>query len=180
MTDLTGDGSGQALDPKRQAFLDTLGPVIDTIAARPWDAALAAHLNAAFPPDGPIFDAIEAACDDGIEGGWMGLQGDAARKGGRVIEPGPASQGYSVDVVQLVDITGPHHAHPGGEVCAVIPEGDRGRFDGNPRGWAVYPPGSDHWPSGTGGRVRVMFFLPDGAIAYTDAQARLDSGSGSA
>jgi hypothetical protein len=172
------DGADRAPTPDHSAFLDTLTPVIAAVAGRPWDADLARHLNEAFPPDGPVFRAIEAACAAGIEGGWMGLQGDDRRKGGRVIQPGPATHDLSVDVVELVDLTGPHHRHPGGEVCAVIPEREEGRFDGNPRGWAVYSPGSDHWPSGTGGRVRVMFFLPGGAIEYTDQAANLGSGSG--
>jgi hypothetical protein len=59
-------------------------------------------------------------------------------------------------------------------------EAPEGRFDGNPRGWAVYPPGSDHWPAGSGGRVRILFFLPDGAIEYTEESASLGSGKAGA
>lgn len=165
------------MDANRQELCALLAPVIEEISGAPWDAALAARLNAAFPPDGPLFREIEARCAAGIEGGWMGLAGEEVRKGARVIEPGPDTCGLSVDVVQLIDFTGPHHGHPGGEVCAVMTEGPEGRFDGNPRGWAVYPPGSEHWPAGTGGRVRILFFLPDGAIAYTHREASLQSGA---
>ena len=107
----------------------------------------------------------------------MGLQGDDRRKGGRVIEPSPDCAGCSVDVVEIADITGPHHAHPKGEICAVLAVTPGARFDGNSEGWAVYPPGSAHWPSATGGRLRVMFFLPGGEIAYSDDEASLRSGS---
>jgi hypothetical protein len=166
------------MDPKRETLVDTLRPVIDMIAEAEWNGDLAERLNRDFPPDGALFHAMERFCDDGIESGWMGLQGDEARKGARVVEPGPATASASIDVVQLIDVTGPHHRHPNGEVCAVMTERADGRFDGNPRGWAVYPPGSDHWPKGAGGRVRILFFLPDGAIDYTDREASLESGAG--
>ena len=108
----------------------------------------------------------------------MRLQGDARRKGGRVVEPGPATAGASVDVVEIADITGPHHSHPKGEICCVLAVTPWASFDGHFEGWTVYPPGSAHWPSARGGRLRVMFFLPDGAIDYTDTAATLTSGSG--
>ncbi|MDJ0971987.1 MAG: DUF4863 family protein [Kiloniellales bacterium] len=162
---------------KRKALRDLLEPVMAEIAETEWNEALAARLNARFGPDGGLFRALEARCDEGIETGWMGLQGEEVRKGARVIEPGPETRGLSVDVVQLIDFTGPHHRHPKGEVCAVMTERPDGRFDGQPRGWAVYPPGSEHWPAGTGGRVRILFFLPDGKIEYTDREASLASGA---
>ncbi len=165
------------MDVNRQALCELLEPVIADIAASEWSDALAARLNARFGANSDLFRALEASCAAGIEGGWMGLQGEAVRKGARVIAPCPETRQMSVDVVQLIDFTGPHHRHPNGEVCAVMTERADGRFDGNPRGWAVYPPGSEHWPAGTGGRVRILFFLPDGAIEYTDREASLDSGA---
>jgi hypothetical protein len=162
----------------RAEFLTVLEPVLQAVAEGPLDDALAARLNADFGPGSAVFTTIAEACRAGVEDGWMGLQGDAQRRGGRVVEPGEASRGLSVDVVELADITGPHHRHPGGEVCAVLPETEGARFDGHAEGWCVFPPGSAHWPSASGGRLRVMFFLPDGAIEYTDAAATLGSGSG--
>ncbi len=37
--------------------------------------------------------------------------------------------------------------------------------------------GSVRWHAGTGGRVRILFFLPGGAIEYTDREASLASGT---
>lgn len=158
-------------------FIATLGPVIDAAARRPWDDALAAWLTETFPPGGPVFERIREAVADGVERGWMGLQGDDNRKGARVVEPTPDTRGYSVDVVEIADIVGPHHSHPRGELCAVIAVTPGARFDGNPEGWAVYPPGSAHYPSAEGGRLQVMFLLPGGEIAYTEDTASLQSGS---
>ncbi|MDJ0946672.1 MAG: DUF4863 family protein [Kiloniellales bacterium] len=162
---------------KRKALCDLLEPVIAEIAGSDWNEALAVRLNARFHPDGDVFRGLEACCDEGIESGWMGLRGEEVRKGARVIEPCTETRGMSVDLVQLIDFTGPHHRHPNGEVCAVMTGSPGGRFDGHPRGWAVYAPGSEHWPAGTGGRVRILFLLPNGAIEYTDREASLGSGA---
>lgn len=165
------------MDEKAKGLRTLLDPVIAEIADAEWNDALAHRLNTRFGADSELFLALTACCDDGIETGWMGLKGEEVRKGARVIEPCPETRGMSVDVVQLIDFTGPHHRHPGGEVCAVMPDDAEGRFDGNREGWAVYPPGSVHWPAGTGGRVRILFFLPNGGIEYTDREASLASGA---
>lgn len=164
------------MDNNRQDLCDLLGPVMAEIANAPWDDALCARLNEKFGAGSALFRALTAMCDEGIESGWMGLQGEEVRKGARVIAPCDETNGMSVDVVQLIDFTGPHHRHPNGEVCAVMSDNAKGRFDGNPEGWAVYPPGSEHWPQGSGGRIRILFFLPDGAIEYTNRDASLVSG----
>ena len=100
------------MDEKQFATL--MKPVIDAIAGKPVDQALAAELNRLFPAEGGAFKEIEAACHSAIEAGWMCSQGAPGRRFGRVIEPGPESRSLSVDVVQLEDIVGPHHAHPKG------------------------------------------------------------------
>lgn len=163
--------------PEHAAFVQLLQPVFEAIGDRPLDGSLTSRLNAGFGADSALFAAIAETCEDGIRAGWMGLAGDDSRKGGRVIEPCSETHGMSVDVVELCDLTGPHHRHPHGEICAVIPVTEGARFDGNGEGWAVYPPGSAHYPSGENGRVRIMFFLPEGAIEYTDTDASLGSGS---
>jgi len=165
------------MDEKRRQFLTVLGPIIAEACESLWEASLEQRLNEICPVDGPRFAELERLCEEGISDGWMGLQGEGPRLGGRVVEPSTETGGLSVDVVQLIDFTGPHHRHPGGEICAVMPERDEGRFDGRARGWAVYPPGSDHWPAATGGRVRILFLLPGGAIEYSDAAASLESGT---
>ncbi len=168
---------GKTVTEKITKLRKLLDPVVTVIANSDWDDALSAHLNERFGAKSDLFRQLKAMCGDGIENGWMGLQGEEARKGARVVEPCSETHAMSIDVVQLIDFTGPHHRHPHGEVCAVMSETPEGRFDGNKEGWAVYPPGSEHWPSGSGGRVRILFFLPKGAIEYTDKQASLSSGA---
>lgn len=148
-------------------FRNLMKPVTDFVAARPIDAALAEALNAKFPGDGDTFGTIEQACHAAIVAGWMCTQGKEGRRFGRVIEAGDDTGRLSVDVVDLKNIVGPHHRHPAGEVCMVMPMTKTARFDGNGRGWCVYEPGSDHHPTVTDGEALVLYLLPEGQIEFT-------------
>jgi hypothetical protein len=150
-----------------EAFRELLQPLTDALDGRPLAPALGDELDRRFPPGGAEFKAIEAACHQAIAAGWMCTQGGAGRRFGRVIEPGPATRGLSVDVVDLTDIVGPHHRHPNGEVCMVMPVTPTARFDGKGAGWKVYPPGSAHYPTVTAGRALVLYLLPGGQIEFT-------------
>ena len=102
-------------------FRELLRPVTRAIAGKQVDAALADELDRRFPADGDDFAAIERACHDAIAAGWMCREGVEGRRFGRVIESGPETDGFSVDVVDITDFRGPHHRHPTGEVCMVMP-----------------------------------------------------------
>jgi len=73
-------------------------------------------------------------------------------------------------VVDLEDIVGPHHIHPTGEVCLTMPQNEGAEFDGAGAGWCVNAPGSDHFPTVTGGRALVLYLLPGGEIDFTGRQ----------
>lgn len=154
-------------DAERQRFAELIAPVARAVAARPLTTELAGELQRLFPPGAAPFVAIEQACHRAIAAGWMCAQGGPGRRFGRVIEPGPATCGLSVDVVDLTDIVGPHHRHPAGEVCLVMPVTAGARFCGSAAGWKVYPPGSAHHPTVTGGRSLVLYLLPEGRIEFT-------------
>ncbi len=148
-------------------LINLLEPVTSAIGGSPVDAALADLLNREFPPGSDLFERIEAACHQGVAEGWMCARGAPGRRYGRVVEPDDATSGLSVDVVELIDIVGPHHRHPNGEICMVMPVSPDARFDGHDRGWCVYPPGSAHFPTVTGGEALILYMLPDGAIEFT-------------
>lgn len=150
-----------------EQFRTLIGPIAETLAGKALTPALGEELDRRFPPDGGEFRAVEAACHDAIAAGWMCTQGGAGRRFGRVVEPGPQTSGLSVDVVDLTDIVGPHHRHPNGEICMVMPVTPTARFDGKGAGWKVYPPASAHRPTVTGGRALVLYMLPDGQIEFT-------------
>lgn len=151
-----------------QQFRTLMEPVIARIAGAPIDAGLEQELNRRFPPGSETFRAIERACHQAIAAGWMCSQGGEGRRFGRVVEPAPETRDLSVDVVDLTDIVGPHHRHPTGEVCMVMPVTEGARFDGHGAGWCVNPPGSAHHPTVTHGRALVLYLLPEGRIEFTE------------
>jgi len=150
-----------------ERFRSILEPILTVVGERALDDVLERELNADFPAGGEVFEQVEQACREAIEAGWMCAQGGPGRRFGRVVEPGPSTRGLSVDVVDLDDIVGPHHRHPTGEICMIMPLSEGAEFDGRARGWCVYEPGSDHHPTVTGGEALVLYMLPGGEIEYT-------------
>ena len=151
-------------------FAALMQPIMRTVTGKPIDAMLAEHLNTIFPPVGDTFQRIKAACHEAIREGWMCSQGTSGRQFGRVIEPSSETGNLSVDVVDLTNIVGPHHRHPNGEVCLIMPIDAGAQLDGHGAGWCVYGPGSSHYPTVTNGRALVLYLLPDGLIEYTGMQ----------
>ena len=145
--------------------------VAERIAGEPLDERLAGVLEAAFPADGETFGSLAALCEQGVSEGWLADREHGGIKFGRVIKPGTESFGFSVDVVEMDDVVGPHHRHPNGEIDMIIPQDPRAKFDGNGRGWLVYGPGSAHFPTVKGGRAIVLYLLPEGAIEFTRPDA---------
>jgi hypothetical protein len=148
-------------------FQSLLLPVTNHIAGRSVDSDLADELNRQFPSGSEVYENIEKACHQAISEGWMCSQGSEGRRFGRVIEPSEQTNSLSVDVVDLKDIVGPHHRHPNGEICMVMPVTAGALFDGVGRGWCVYEPGSAHHPTVSNGRALVLYLLPEGCIEFT-------------
>jgi len=150
-----------------ESFVDVVAPLLTWLSDRPITAELAADLQREFPPGGSAFGAIEAACKEGLAAGWLGARGEPNLRWGRIVKPSAATHEFSIDVVSMENVAGPHHAHPNGEIDMVIPLDPTATFDGQGRGWVVYPPGSAHQPTVSKGRAIVLYALPGGAIAFT-------------
>jgi hypothetical protein len=150
-------------------FTDLIAGITATLVGRPLDAALEADLNRRYPSGGDAFDALVAACRDAIAAGWMCNREHAGIRYGRVIKPGDATHGFSVDVVEMENVAGGHHRHPHGEIDLVMPVSGPARFDGSGAGWKVYGPGTAHTPTVSGGKAWVLYLLPQGAIEFTRA-----------
>ena len=148
-------------------FHHQLVAVTAALAGRPLDAALDAWLNSEWGPDSAVYQGLAEACRDGVAAGWLCQREGGGIRYGRVFKPAPELQGFSVDVVDMNDLAGPHHAHPNGEIDLVMPVDAAARFDDRPAGWLVCPPGSAHHPTVSGGRALVLYLLPDGAIHFT-------------
>ena len=151
----------------RQAFEDLVGTIASAIGARALDGHLETFLNTHFPVDGTAFVDLAALCAEGEAEGWLVAREHGGIKYGRAVKPGGAAGRFSVDVVRMKDVKGPHHTHTTGEIGAIMPIEGEPRFDGKDKGWYVYPPASAHHPTVTGGDAYVLYLLPEGAIAFT-------------
>ena len=150
-----------------EKFQALIAHVTAAIAGMPLDKQLEAFLNERFPAGGAEFAAIAEACRAAVAAGWMCEREHGGIKFGRVIKPCPELHGFSVDVVEMADVVGPHHAHPNGEIDMIMPLEADARFDRHGAGWLVYGPGSAHRPTVAGGRAYVLYLLPQGAIEFT-------------
>ena len=149
-------------------FKVLIKPVTDFVSSSKIDAQLGDELNRRYPPGQETFDTIEKACHAAVEAGWMCANGEeGGPRWGRVIEPGPETGDLSIDVVDLTDWVGSLHSHPRGEVCMIIPVTEGAKFNGMPRGWCAFEPGSSHHPTVSDGRALVLYMLPDGEIEFS-------------
>lgn len=148
-------------------FAQLMASITARIAGRPLDAKLEADLNRTLPAEGAVVRSVVEACRDGIAAGWMCSREHGGIRYGRVVKPGPATDGYSVDVVEMDDVAGGHHRHPNGEIDLIMPIDATAAFDGRGAGWLVYEPGTAHVPTVTGGKAWVLYLLPQGAIEFT-------------
>lgn len=105
----------------REHFDTLIQTVTRQIAGRPLDHTLQAWLNAGYGAHSDWYQEMTAACIQGIADGWMCKHEAQGLKYGRVTKPSEASHGFSVDVVSMQDIRGPHHRHPNGEIDLIMP-----------------------------------------------------------
>lgn len=150
-----------------EEFTSLIAGITGRIAGQALDDRLEARLNAEFPAGGAEFERIFAACQEAIAAGWMCNREAGGIRFGRVVKPSDAIHGFSVDVVVMDSIRGPHHRHPNGEIDMIMPLDAEAKFDGRGRGWLVYPAGHAHSPTVTGGKAVVLYLLPGGAIEFT-------------
>ena len=150
-------------------FHAQLAELTAQLADRPLDAELDAWLNREYGAASATFEALAASCRAGVAEGWLCNREGGGIRYGRIFKPAPELHGFSVDVVDMKDIAGPHHTHPKGEIDLIVPIDAEARFDGRPAGWLVCPPGSAHRPTVSHGRALVLYLLPEGRIDFTPA-----------
>jgi hypothetical protein len=141
--------------------------ITSRIAGRSLDSALDDWLNQHHGAASDGYRTLKAACESGVAEGWLANREGGGIKYGRIFKPSDELHGFSVDVVDMKDIAGPHHRHPNGEIDLIMPIDMGAQFDGRPAGWCVYPAGSAHRPTVSGGRALVLYLLPQGSIEFT-------------
>lgn len=151
----------------KQSFHQLVAGLTTRIAGRPLDAQLDQWLNAEHGAGSPVFEGLRQACIEGVAEGWLCDREGGGIRYGRVFKAEDALARFSVDVVDMQDIAGPHHTHPGGEIDLIMPLEGEATFDGRPAGWCVYAPGSAHRPTVASGRALVLYLLPEGQIRFS-------------
>lgn len=148
-------------------FREQIAELATQLAGRTLDASLDAWLNTEHGAGTATYERLKQSCEAGVAAGWLCEREGGGIRYGRVFKPAPDLAGFSVDVVDMKDIAGPHHAHPNGEIDLIMPIDAGACFDGRPAGWLVCPPGSAHRPTVSGGRALVLYLLPEGRIDFT-------------
>jgi hypothetical protein len=150
-----------------QLLLDRLQPIIEHCRTLDLHDAAAAEqsLNQRFPLQSPLIQELRALCATGVEEGWLCTREGGGTRFSRVAKPTPLTHDFSLDVVQM---SGPgiDHIHPAGEIDLGFTTSGDARFDGRPEGWIVYPPGSRHVPTVTGGEMFLLYLLPQGKVEW--------------
>jgi hypothetical protein len=150
-----------------EQFHALMREVTGRIGDAPLDQRLEDILNGHLGSNSATYARIFQACRQGIAAGWMCQYEGGGIRYGRVIKPDPALNNYSVDVVDMNNLAGPHHRHPHGEIDLVMPLSEGARFDGRGAGWLVYGPDSAHSPTVSDGQALILYLLPGGAIEFT-------------
>jgi len=149
----------------KQTLINALTPMLAVAATLDLQQAVAARatLAAAFPVDGDAWQTVKTLFVEGRTAGWLCDRENAGVRFSRV-QKGP---GFSIDAVHM-NAPGPGHTHGKGEIDLCFAVSGTPRFDGQPEGFVVYPPGSWHVPTVSGGVMDILYFLPDAAITFED------------
>lgn len=148
-------------------MLETFRPLLEAAAGLALDnpehtrAALAQR----FDPNGPAAQELSAQLVALYEQGRLAENGALPVRYGRVSKASEQSLQFSIDVV-VMNGPGPLHRHPKGEINFAIRLDGEPRFDGQPAGWIVFPPNSQHVPTVRGGTMLIVYLLPDGKIEF--------------
>jgi hypothetical protein len=150
-----------------ETFRQQIVQLTAQIAGRPLNAELDQWLNTEHGAQSLTYAQLRATCEVGVKEGWLADREGGGIKYGRIFKAAEDLHGFSVDVVDMQDIAGPHHVHPEGEIDLIMPMDETATFDGRPAGWLVCPPGSAHRPTVSAGRALVLYLLPQGRIEFT-------------
>lgn len=151
----------------QQLFESQISAITEVVSRQPLESALGVWLKENHGLHTPSFQGLRDSCIKGVEQGWLCNREGGGLRYGRVFKPSEGLHGFSVDVVDMQNIAGPHHVHPLGEIDLIMPIDEQARFDGHGAGWMVYPAQSAHAPTVTNGRALVLYLLPQGKIEFT-------------
>lgn len=156
----------------RESLLQALAPLLVRIDALDPDRVAEAEADLSATPT----DSIVAALREAHAEGWLTPKEGGGVRFGRLAKATPETHGFTIDVVEM---DGPArrpgvegsaglsaHTHVTGEFDLCLPLDGSPMFDGRADRWVVFPRGSRHVPTVTGGRMLIAYFVRDGAIRF--------------
>ncbi|MBL8737774.1 MAG: DUF4863 family protein [Planctomycetes bacterium] len=147
----------------KDQFVELLRPLAQALASVDVDAPdAAAQAERAAAYRSAAVQKVRDAAVAAIGSDWLLPKAQGGIRFGRVAKE---LGGFSVDAV-LMDVPGPKHRHPNGEIDLCFVTKGEPRFDGKPAGWVVYGKNSVHVPTVRGGEMLILYFLPGGAIDF--------------
>jgi len=148
-------------------MLSTFQPLID--AARDLDLSdpptAEETLKERLDPGGEAVAALRRDLLRLLEAEEIANRGELPVRWSRVAPASESTAGYSIDVVHMSG-PGPRHRHPRGEIDFCLALDGTPTFDGRDPGWVVLPPDSTHVPTVDGGRMLIVYLLPEGEIDF--------------
>lgn len=148
-------------------MLEIFKPLIDAASgvALADPEAACAELTARLDPASPEGQRLSEALVGLLEEGKVADRGAPPVRYSRAAKASEETGAFSIDVVDMTG-PGPRHRHPNGEVNWCVALEGTPTFDGHAPGWVVEPPGSEHVPTVSGGRMLIVYLLPEGAIEF--------------
>ncbi|MBI3817953.1 MAG: DUF4863 family protein [Planctomycetes bacterium] len=125
-----------------------------------------AELNKKFPAASEEIGQIKKLAEDALAAGTICNRGETGMKFSRVVKPQDDAGGCSIDAVFMENSSGPVHTHTKGEVCLCIPKSGAPKFEGRGDTWIVMRAGSRHVPTVQGGAMLIIYWWPEGAVAW--------------
>ena len=110
-------------------FREQLAELTAQIAGRALDQSLDTWLNRQHGAGIATYESLKTSCQTGVTEGWLCNREGGGIKYGRIFKPSDDLHGFSVDVVDMKDIAGPHHTHPNGEIDLIMPIDERAQFE---------------------------------------------------
>jgi hypothetical protein len=157
----------QEVSQNQLDYRQLLAHLTDLIQGKDLDAQLDHWLNEHHGVQSDTYQEIKRLTFTGVKEGWLCNREAGGLKYGRIFKPADDLNGFSVDVVDMENIAGPHHVHPLGEIDLIMPVESEALFDDRQAGWMVNTPGSAHAPTVSNGRAFVLYLLPQGQIQFT-------------
>ncbi|CAN5807758.1 hypothetical protein BH11PSE8_BH11PSE8_22150 [soil metagenome] len=102
-------------------FREHVSQLTAELVGRPLDAQRDVWLNKAHGVGSSAYEQLRLDGQTGVAEGWLCDREGGGIRYGRIFEPAGDLHDFSVDVGDMNEMAGQHHAHPDGEIDLIMP-----------------------------------------------------------